>query len=387
MFSAISSFNKHCCRCILENVRNYSRTSTHIQQRRGRNTRERWNPNPGIQNRLNNLDPDDRQVAETNDFEDMESDFMGVEEMDRMYERETIEHKQRVQLKMVGQKYFKSPHGPSLLTWAEKEQIKHLHQSDPDKWNIEKLAQSFPATEEIVKKILKSNWHPSEATRILKHDQTVAKNWELLRNGKLEIDPHLKQHLMQFTDRKMNVQNVPDLVFEEKWQPRPTKNEFGSIIESYKRMKAKNTETELKKLEVVQQNNKPRGETYVIGGEESYSPHGRVTLEKYRERVQTAVDRGNDPSDGTKLMLKQRGTNSHGNEYAVTELKDIDVSRSSVPSTDSQSSNEKGMLVSEYPPERIKVPKKTWNRRTTYKLGDSYYDYDGSFLYRVPGLK
>ena len=67
------------------------------------------------------------------------------------YSRQEREHKVFVQRKMIGHKYFKPTKNPILLTWAEKEQMRYLHNSDPEKWNVEKLAQSFPASEEIVK--------------------------------------------------------------------------------------------------------------------------------------------------------------------------------------------------------------------------------------------
>lgn len=51
------------------------------------------------------------------------------------------------QLKIVGRKYFKPEKGINLLTWSEKEQIRYLHDSDQDTWTVEKLAESFPASE------------------------------------------------------------------------------------------------------------------------------------------------------------------------------------------------------------------------------------------------
>jgi hypothetical protein len=55
------------------------------------------------------------------------------------------------QLKIVGNKYFKQEKGPNLLTWAEKEQIHYLHTNDGDTWTVEKLAQSFPASETTIR--------------------------------------------------------------------------------------------------------------------------------------------------------------------------------------------------------------------------------------------
>lgn len=35
---------------------------------------------------------------------------------------------------------------PNLLTWSEKEQIRHLVTEHPDEWNPERIAESFPVS-------------------------------------------------------------------------------------------------------------------------------------------------------------------------------------------------------------------------------------------------
>jgi hypothetical protein len=61
----------------------------------------------------------------------------------------------------------------------------------------------------LFQKILKSKWHPHDADRVLKHDLAVQNNWELLQSGKLEVDPELKEHLAQFTQRKVPASHRP----------------------------------------------------------------------------------------------------------------------------------------------------------------------------------
>lgn len=53
--------------------------------------------------------------------------------------------------KKIEQKYFKSSPTPNMLTWAEKEQIRYLHNDNPSHWTPEKLAASFPALPDIIK--------------------------------------------------------------------------------------------------------------------------------------------------------------------------------------------------------------------------------------------
>lgn len=40
---------------------------------------------------------------------------------------------------------------PNLLTWSEKEQIRHLNTEHPEEWTPEQLAESFPVTVPVVK--------------------------------------------------------------------------------------------------------------------------------------------------------------------------------------------------------------------------------------------
>jgi hypothetical protein len=61
----------------------------------------------------------------------------------------------------------------------------------------------------LLQKILKSKWHPRDASRVLKHDLAVQKSWELLQNRKLDVDPELEVHLSQFTQRTVPASHRP----------------------------------------------------------------------------------------------------------------------------------------------------------------------------------
>lgn len=38
-----------------------------------------------------------------------------------------------------------------MVTYIEKQQMKYLHKENPELWSVDKLAESFPASAEIVK--------------------------------------------------------------------------------------------------------------------------------------------------------------------------------------------------------------------------------------------
>ncbi|KAJ9576165.1 hypothetical protein L9F63_006987 [Diploptera punctata] len=382
MYVVINSVGRLTYKPFLETLKCFSTSNVRFQPRR-RDYVGRPAPNPGIQHQLNNFDVEDNSSEETYEFEDMESDFMELHEMHHMHEKDEKDRKSKIQLKMVGQKYFKPSKSPNLLTWAEKEQIHYLHSSDPEKWNINKLAESFPATEEIIKKILKSSWKPQDSTRIIKHDQMVQKNWQLLQSDKLDIDPELKKHVNKFTSRNISVHHIPDPSVEEKWRPKPKITEFGNIIDSYRHLKGEDQE---KPTGVVHRSHKdlvtPKDDSYVIPNKgESYVKSGCSTLESYRKNIDIAIQKGHTPSLDARLMLKHSDTNS--NQVENTESLDLAVSSS----TQGLQNVEIELRNDDFPPEKIIIPKNKWKRGATFKMGDCYYDDDGTFLYRVPGMK
>lgn len=65
---------------------------------------------------------------------------------------ETLIGKYELRHQIVKDKYFKE-NMPNLLTWSEKEQIRHLAATAPDEWTPEKIAESFPVTVITVKVI------------------------------------------------------------------------------------------------------------------------------------------------------------------------------------------------------------------------------------------
>lgn len=66
------------------------------------------------------------------------------------HQNETLIGKYELRHRIVKEKYFKE-NMPNLLTWSEKEQIRHLASSEPDEWTPEKIAESFPITVPVVK--------------------------------------------------------------------------------------------------------------------------------------------------------------------------------------------------------------------------------------------
>ena len=70
--------------------------------------------------------------------------------------------KELVKLKMVKQKYFKEPK-ENALSWSDKEHIRFLHNSDPQHWTFEMIADHFKIDFEVAKAVAKANWIPKKS--------------------------------------------------------------------------------------------------------------------------------------------------------------------------------------------------------------------------------
>jgi len=142
--------------------------------------------------------------------------------------------KERLKQQIV-QKYFKEKE-PRFLTFAEKELIQKLHNSNPEEWTIEKLSESFPALPETIRKILRTKWSPKSVEKVVEYDNVVKRNWEKFRKGEFPLSPILSEHLTKFKNRKiistdrelLAKQFVPTLEFKK-----PKSQLFSSIVQTY----------------------------------------------------------------------------------------------------------------------------------------------------------
>lgn len=177
--------------------------------------------------------------------------------------------------------------------------------------------------------------------------------------------------------------------------PKPKQSEFGSIIESYNLLKKKDVPADdVEDPYILQRtcdtSSVPKGDSFLLQRQESGSRRGGggVTLDKYREGILRAVKKGYEKSPDAKLMVS--GLNKHENmpETAHDARSDIasetlrDPPASPIPLVAETDSD-----LTKVPPERIRVPANKWQKGRTFKIGDCYYDDDGGFLYRVPGMK
>jgi hypothetical protein len=305
----------------------------------------------------------------------MEADFMSVNKTYDKHIKEMKKGMDHVETCIVGRKYFKS-RSPNFLTYSEKEQIRNLHEKDSIKWSIDKLSQSFPADPQTIHLILKSYWQPKDTNRIWKHDLTVKRNWEAFNSGKLDIDPILVAHLKKFALRDINklteAQPNKKLGIEIK---KPKGNEFLSIISSCKKYSEENDESistlKVKKLptnEIRFPERRPQDDdddTFVLKGKHTLS-NKSITLNELQLKIPEIKSRVEE--NANSVVLKYEAS-------PVLKVKET-----------------RGLTMTEEPNalgfrEKIKIPRKLWQKGKTYRVDDCFYADDGEFLYKVPGLK
>ncbi|XP_068085096.1 neugrin-like [Anabrus simplex] len=343
--------------------------------------------NPGIQKRLTLLSLEN--LDSVDEIDELESDFMTVNREYTSHEREMQKENDKRQLKMVGRKYFKEPREPNLLTWEEQEHIRYLHQTDPDEWSVEKLAVSFPATESVIQKVLKSHWKAASPERIKKYNETVLNNWKLFKQGSLSMSDELKRHVSQFASRSTVTSPPPHLwSAQQKMQISASTSEFGDIIESYKALKAGENNTKIpdsRKVPTVSV--PPDVDTFLLPDDKKNDM--LTILNRYRREGTSANETESTKNEdkatlrcGESVDLVEKEKSSSlkvpVNNFSIKTLQEVPGNKESVPST----RRETKQL-----PEWIKIPHTCKGKGSLFRVDDCFYDEDGEFLYRVPGMK
>lgn len=395
-------------RCVCIAVRNI---------RRGGNRKPRDQAGVRIQHGIFN----DVDALEADPEVTYDADFNQLGLSHRQHEEEMEVKKEQLKFHIIKHKYFKDPKMPNFLTWAEKEQIRELHSSEPKEWTPERLAESFPAVEEVIVKVLKSKWTPADMKRVQRHDETVRKNWELFKAKQFkDLDPDVVEHLKKFSNRNFDstknaYTQLQDDPFQYKF-PQPKNKEFLHIITSCKRNdKSKQMiggQEDKKLIEEGNENALAIGqhkemplnmskklrkqnvsfdqlvEKAGIDNTEHEEMHLKVSLPK-PERPLIKID--NKPS---KTMIKYAPDDDNENAVAEnsqeTETIDLAAMDSNASSKIIQKySTKQGITGSNtLPPIRhkIDIPPKLQKSGSVYKLYDCFYDDRGRFMYRVPGL-
>lgn len=368
------------------------------------------------------------------------------------------QNKEYIKQKIVAKKYFKD-NDPRFLTYEEKKQIQTLHESDPDKWSVEKLSDSFPASPETIQKILHSKWSPKSTESIMRYDNVAVENWKKFRAGKLAVSPILRKHLMKFKDRKI-VMKDRELLAKKYIPPKPefkkpTKKLFSSIVQGY--INEQQTETNLSPQKddpsrISDMSTSSNKHLFVASATNDDIPVATGNSEQFalnrKENFMSRLQLDSCENSITPYAANSNNNNRNANqpltfnEFVKNRLKDLsnlspeesatllDTYKDRVSATEERqivevttaannavTNAETNSAVSEYEDsdsevaaddnlvdtrikawkkkvdtegdylKPIKITKNLYKPGMTYRISDCYYDDDGEFLYRIPGIR
>lgn len=370
---------------------------------------------------------------------DLEADFTKLNRTHRQHEAELKRRREQIRLFTVKNKYFKAEKQPNLLTWAEKEQIRYLHKEQPDEWTIEKLAESFPATEETIVKIINAKWTPANMKRIQKHDESVKQSWQLFKTNNLpDLDPNLRQHLQKFSNRNFDsVANAYVQTDNEQIKfkfPTPKSKEFSSIITSCKAYYEKpksildsgtgalenksSIEATIEKASIEGNEDSVKEKT-IASKLPKKLQRKNMTFEELRQNLpkasfSSAQEEMHLSVSSSTQQKPSFDNNSNSDEIApakqITLSPPVPKSMSNIDKNEKQTINltladiQVDRKIQKYETksvavknmkndanlleirEKIVIPTKLYKKGAKYKLYDCFYDDRGSFLFRVPGL-
>ncbi|XP_050293947.1 uncharacterized protein LOC126734387 [Anthonomus grandis grandis] len=344
---------------------------------------------PGISRQKKILQESPSELEDL-DFDELESDFMNVHKSQKQHLREIEDQKKKEKYLIVRQKYFKEKF-PNFLTWHDKEQIRFLYRSNQEEWSIESLSEGFPALPDVVKKIVKGKWTKKNITQISNHDNAVLKNWNDFKQGKMDHLPdEIKEHLQKFSRRTLKFGPFQESYSEEIIEARSqtiskADGEFSEIIKSYEKIKNRNSEPD-------KSDNHTLARTGFVDEIISTTKQNRgkmMTFKELQKGVEENISKGRDISLQDRLLQNAQLPKKDSN---IVDIKQEDV-KNIVEHRHETNGNKVGFIKKTSKdlshlvyPEKIQIPDDIYKRGYTYKLKDCYYDSDGAFLYRVPGM-
>lgn len=340
--------------------------------------------NPGVDRRMALLNRDQLQTN-LNELEQLdEADFSQVHKSHKQYEQEAQHYRERLQSWIVGNKYFKTKQ-LNFLTWSEKEQIRYLHNFDPEEWSIDKLVESFPADRYTVVKIIKAKWIPRDVTRVEKHDEVVQENWELFKSGRIKnIDDRFAEHLNKFVHRNFQEVQKPKVEHKRLYDIRQHNQEggeFSQIITSCKKYANATSQVDVKRIGVEEH--------------ESDQDVPEISIKAPNQDMFVMKNISDRRPKTLRQVKREHGMSSPGSEEVSddSDVSSISSSRDCLINVKKYESELVSFDASKTPTqkkpdirENIQIPRKLYKKGATYQLDDCFYDDDGEFLYRVPGM-
>ncbi|KAI9555103.1 hypothetical protein GHT06_017618 [Daphnia sinensis] len=119
---------------------------------------------PGVRRRAKALEEfSDPNLFPREEDLDGEVDVVKFDKVYDKYQQDKQDLKELNKLRIVKQKYFKDATEEKTLTWSDKEHIRFLHNSDPQQWTIEMIAEHFRIEPHVAKAVASAKWIPKKS--------------------------------------------------------------------------------------------------------------------------------------------------------------------------------------------------------------------------------
>ena len=358
--------------------------------------------------------------------------------MEKGIPREKLIDKDAVRRAIIRKKYMRNEMGyvkmPNLLTWMEKQMIIKLHIEDPVTWSYDQLSEHFPAPPVGIRNIIKHHKRYRKPDEIMKHDENAQNNWKLLNEGKLENCQNTLEHLQKMGQKSIPMKvELEQSILKEYHETRQQRNkpkltgEFGTLLVQHKKRLGIYQEEESEEnidenivmpnlldsdTDFVQSLNEPSpygGSTTINAESKSKINTKKLNIDQFRGKFfQEMKQKAKRNEPGAKQYFQWLKTEQSLFEQA--EPSKIDVNSSIVSSDDKLYPADK--VIEKYAePEsqqknlvkldkyrklkenfsndivwKIEIPKHQYKEDATYQVGNSFYDSNGNFSYRIPGM-
>lgn len=128
-----------------------------------------------------------------------------------------------------------------------------------------------------------------------------------------------------------------------------------------------------------------------IAGNENLSLEDKLLVDEYKQRKSAMVEQTVDGTTQSAVVNKNDESSSSlakigPQTIAKIDVPKVDFSKDSLTTGIIEWKKKEAAEEQDYP-KFIKIPHKKAETGVTFKVMDRYYDADGEFLYRVPGLK
>jgi len=370
---------------------------------------------------------DDDDVSYEDDEQDYDTQILRANQTYEEYMQEEKRQRNKKLFKIIERKYFKPPSEPCLLTWAAKEQLRYLHETDEATWTPEKLAESFPISISGVKKLLKNNFCMSTEAQIENHDKAVYDRWKWLRSvggpilaainskfllGKFDIENAKCNKSLPLPSNEWQAQHQPKSI-DRTMRSDELVGEFESLITEYRALcRKKDCNYDEPCMDATDQTDIALSEPFIT----NKMARRQVTFTEFKDNMQRhllskSID-DPEPYQKFKAWFKDNDVKEISNVTSKVEFEDkmSDLFEGKiqkfkdVPPLDikwdvhrnvKNSDGKEGYMYDSNrgyqrpygryeDSDRIEIPADVWKEGAIYRDGDRYYDDHGQLLYRVP---